>query len=118
MNKGVKILITIAAVILMWAMVIGVVLFLDEKRSTCKDGPPPSRTEKAFNLFYLKIICISVFKAYGFHIRLVSEICAFTCPMMICIIIQRRIVKSLCHVKRIYTRMYRSCQHGSLAFWN
>ena len=41
MNKGVKILITIAAVILMWAMVIGVVLFLDEKRSTCKDGPPP-----------------------------------------------------------------------------
>ena len=41
MNKGVKILITIAAVILMWAMVIGVVLLLYEKRSTCKDGPPP-----------------------------------------------------------------------------
>ena len=44
MNKGVKILITIVAVILMWAMVIGVVWVLHERSIAC-DGPAP-RGEK------------------------------------------------------------------------
>ena len=40
MNKGVKILITIAAVILMWAIVIAVVWVLHERSIAC-DGPAP-----------------------------------------------------------------------------